>query len=384
MIEVTVIDWIILGFSGLLAIWGYAQGILVGALVLAGFGGGAVLGARIAPVLLSEGSGSPYAPLVALLMALTLGSLAAVIFEGLGNLLRRFIAHGPFAAIDSLGGALLAAALALGFAWVFGAVAAQTPQLSQFRQAVQKSVVLRELNQNLPPSGPILKALARFDPLPRINGPAARVPPPSSGISRSKAVRRASNSVVRVLGTACGLGVQGSGWVAAPEIVVTNAHVVAGEEDTVIQSASGGEKLAAEAVHFNRRDDLALLKVPGLSSKPLPLKNEAASGESVAVLGYPENGPFRIEPARLGTTSRVLSQDAYGAGPVDRLIVAFRGRVKHGNSGGAVVNQGGAAVATVFAASVKGDRGYGVPTPIVERALASASRTRVSTGPCTS
>src|SRR5205085_7840555 len=101
-----------------------------------------------------------------------------------------------------------------------------------------------------------LNALARFDPLPTIHGPAATVPPPSRGILGTPGVRDAGGSVVRVVGTACGLGIEGSGWVAGPGLVVTNAHVVAGENDTRVEVAGSAPGLPAETLAFNPHDDI--------------------------------------------------------------------------------------------------------------------------------
>src|SRR5581483_1287999 len=155
--------------------------------------------------------------------------------------------------------------------------------------------------------------------------------------------------VVRLLGTACGLGVEGSGWVAAPGVVVTNAHVVAGESDTTVQVGGAGANLPAQALVFDPHDDIAVLRVPGLSVPPLALASNPAAGTAVAILGYPEDGPFRAEPGRIGDTEDVNTQDAYGNGPVTRSITALRGLVRPGNSGGPLVDAQGRVDATVFA-----------------------------------
>ncbi len=133
---------------------------------------------------------------------------------------------------DGAGGAALIASVALGLVWVFGAVVLHAPGTAQLRADVQRSLILRSLNEVLPPSGPILHALDRVDPAPSIIGPATPVAVPDPAIAADPDVVGAEGSVVRVLGTACGLGVEGSGWVAGPGLVVTNAHVVAGEDDT--------------------------------------------------------------------------------------------------------------------------------------------------------
>jgi S1-C subfamily serine protease len=380
---VTAIDWVIILFAAGLALWGYRQGLVVGALSLAGFAGGALLGSRLGPELLSEGSESPYSPATALLGGLLLGGLVAVAMEGVARAARARWVRGTIGAhADGAGGAILLAALALGLAWVFGAVALHTPGARELRPAVQRSVILRQLNELLPPSGPILQVLNRIDPTPRIRGPEPRVPPPESGIASDPDVERAGRSVVRVVGTACGLGVAGTGWVAGPGIVVTNAHVVAGQDDTAIQTHDG-EELDATPVHYQPRNDLAVLRVSGLGASPLPFAASRSRGTPAAVLGYPENGPFAISPARLGETTSVISEDAYGRGPVTRRMTSFRGRVRRGNSGGPAVDATGGVVTTVFAAAVdsRPPGGLGVPNDVVEGALSRASRP-VDTGPC--
>jgi S1-C subfamily serine protease len=379
---VTTLDWIILLFVSVLAVYGYARGFVVGFLSLAGFAAGVFIGTRLAPLLLSQGSKSPYAPLLGLAGALLLGGVLASGLEFLGVELRRRIRIPGFGVFDGLLGAVLSAGIGFGIAWILGAVALQTPGASQLRDDIQRSVVLQRLNQLLPPSGPILNALARVDPFPAINGPRADVPAPTGAILRDPDVRAASNSVVRILGTACGLGIEGSGWVAASGVVVTNAHVVAGEDDTIVQEHGDGPHLTARAIHFDPTNDIAILRVDGLGAPALPLAPTAPPGTAGAILGYPENGPFDARSGRVGETQETITDDAYGRGPVRRLITSLRGLVREGNSGGPVVDANGRVLTTVFAATVGGPQGgYGVPDPIVRSALADARGT-VSTGPC--
>ena len=377
----TALDWIIIAFILLMAVWGYLQGLIVSALSLGGFAIGAFAGSRLGPVLLEGGSSSPYAPLFSLVTALMIGGLAAVLFEAMGEGIRRRLAFPLAGVIDGIGGALLVAALGLGLVWIAGAVVLQTPGARKFRKDIQRSFVLRELNELLPPSGPILNALSRADPFPSIRGPEANVPAPNRRILRDPQVRAAHESVVKILGTACGLAVQGSGWVASPEVVVTNAHVVAGEDDTTVQT-DGGPRLDAEAILFDAHNDVAVLRVDGLGAPVLRGHPRAPPGDPVAILGYPENGPFHASPGRLGDTRTVITRDAYGQGPVQRRITSIRGNIRSGNSGGPVVDENGEVVATVFAATIRGPRGgFGVPTGIVQSDLAAA-RGPVDTGPC--
>jgi S1-C subfamily serine protease len=380
---VTVLDWAIVAFTVAFAMWGYRQGLIVGLLTLIGFAAGAVAGSRGGPLLLSEGSSSPYAPLFAAIGALLLGAIVAVTVESLALGLRARLVRGRALRLaDGAGGAALIAAVALGLIWVFGAVALHAPGAARLRGDVQRSLILRRLNDLLPPSGPVLNALNRVDPAPSIVGPTTPLSPPDPAIAREPGVREASGSVVRVLGTACGLGVEGSGWVAAPGLVVTNAHVVAGEEDTTVTTLDGAS-LTATPVRYDPSNDLALLRV-GAPLDPLQIAPDPQPDTAGAVLGYPENGPYAVTPARLGDTSTVISEDSYGAGPIHRSIAFLRGAVRSGNSGGPLVDSRGRVMATVFAATTGGaPGGFAVPDDVVARALRGASNAPVSTGPCT-
>ena len=376
----TGIDWLILGAVVLLALFGWAQGFIAGALALAGFAAGAWVATRVAPLVLSGGRDSPWAPAFALAGAIVAGGVLAASFEGAGARLRARFRSPAFAAADGVLGAALTACVGLLVAWVLGAVALHAGP--DIRRDVQRSAILRQLNAVLPPTGPLLNTLRALDPFPRIDGPEARVAPPRGAITRDPEVVAARDSVVKILGTACGVGVEGSGWVARPGVVVTNAHVVAGQDDTRVLPRGSEPGLAARAVAFDPRNDVAVLRVPGLDAPPLDLVADPRPGTSAAILGFPLNGPYDVRAGRLGQTREVVSQDAYGAGPVRRRIVSLRGAVRSGNSGGPTVDGAGRVVATIFAATTSGPRGgFGVPNAIVRDALGRA-RGPVATGPC--
>jgi S1-C subfamily serine protease len=387
--RVTAVDWVIVAFCVLLALYGYAQGFIVGVLSLVGFAVGAFIGTRIGPLILPAGSHSRYAPLFGLLGALLAGGVLASGLEGIGLRARRLLRLPGLRTVDGLLGAALTACVGLGVAWIVGAVALDSSGSTTLRSDIERSAILRELNQLLPPSGPILNALARFDPLPSVTGPTALVPPPPPGIATAPAVRAGAPSVVRVLGTACGLGIEGSGWVAAPGLVVTNAHVVAGETDTTVEIGGNPPGLPAAIVDFDPHDDIAVLRVGGLNERVLPLARGAPPGTPAAILGYPLDGPFDVEPGRIGQTQVATTQDAYGNGPVQRSIEALRGLVRPGNSGGPLVDAAGQVVGTVFAAitgssgTANGD-GLAVPNALVRAQLAQAERRSgtVGSGPC--
>lgn len=379
------LDWIIVVFAALLAGFGYRRGFIVGALSFAGFALGAFLGTRLGPLLLPQGSASPYAPAFGLIGALLAGAILASGLEGLGFKLRRTLVLPGASLLDGLLGAALGAALGLGIVWIVAAVLAQGASVGGLRQDIQRSAILGELNRLLPPSGPLLDALARLDPLPQLAGPAPDVSAPLPRIGRLSAVRIAGRSVVRVLGTACGLAIEGSGWVARPGEVVTNAHVVAGEQDTTVEVAGRPPALPAQVIAFDPTRDLALLRVGGLGGvTPLLLAGEPASGSAGAILGYPENGPYDVQPGRIGRTQTVLTQNIYGQGPIARLLTPLRGRVRPGNSGGPLVSAGGEVLTTVFAGTIGGGTpgGYGVANATVRSLLAHAGSATVGTGAC--
>ncbi len=378
---VTVLDWAIVAFTLALGLWGYRQGLIVGALTLLGFGVGALAGSRIGPLLLSQGSESPYAPLCAALGALLTGALTAVAVESFALGLRAKIIRRPtLHRVDGAGGAALIAAVALGLAWVFGAVALHAPATERLRADVQASLILRSLNDVLPPSGPVLNALDRVDPAPAVAGPATPIAPPGETIVSDPDVLAAGDSVVRVLSTACGLGVEGSGWSVAPGLIVTNAHVIAGTEDTTVTTQRGVE-LEATPVYYDPGEDLALLRV-GADIPSLEISSRRPAGADAAVLGYPENGPYALTPARLGDTQVTISEDSYGHGPIDRTITALGGAVRSGNSGGPLVDDQGRAVGTVFAATTHGPAGgFAIPAEEVREALRRIAPA-VGTGPC--
>ena len=384
----TGLDWLIVAFALLMGFWGYQQGLIVGVLSLGGFAIGAFLGSRLGPALLPEGSHSPYAPATALAGALLIGGIVAVSLEGIALGLRRRLL-GPrgrrrgVAVAESAGGAVLLVALALGLAWLFGAVALNAPGARSLRTAVQRSAILRALNDTFPPASSLINVLHRIDPRVAVQGPSPNVAPPDSKIAQDPDVRAAGNSVVRVLGTACGLGVEGSGWIAGPDLVVTNAHVVAGESDTTVTPAGSTTQLDAIPVHYDPENDLSLLHVNGLGGTPLSLASNVQPGTAGAVLGYPENGPFTIAPARVGITGPVVTQDSYGRGPITRELTALRGEVRSGNSGGPLVDGAGRVMGTIFAATTQGKPGgYAVPNDVVAKALSDSSG-QVSTGACT-
>jgi S1-C subfamily serine protease len=273
---------------------------------------------------------------------------------------------------------VLGAAAGLAIVWVLGAAALLVPGHPGLRRAAQRSEIVSRLNDAVS-ARTLLSALARIDPFPSIvsAGPVPAAPDPS--VRSSPAILEAGRSVVRVTGNACGIGVEGSGWAAARDLVVTAAHVIAGETNTQVQTATGSRVLPAEPVYFDPRDDIAVLRVPALRVATLPTA-PARSGTPGALIGYPENGPLTTTPVRLGTTRAALSRDAYGHATV-RVQTILSGTVRHGDSGGPVVDRTGAVQAMVFAALKGQSAGLAVPSDKIRDALANIHG-RVSTRDC--
>ena len=175
-----------------------------------------------------------------------------------------------------------------------------------------------------------------------------------------------------------GAGSSGSGWVAAPELVVTNAHVVAGNDRVAIRQEGAWRGYEAEVVAVDETNDVAVLAVDEMDL-PVLTASEPEPGESVAIVGYPFGGPLDIEPGRIGGTSQTITRDAYGNGPVNRYITSIRGEANPGNSGGPVVNGEGEVVGTVFASAGYGGVAYSIPPAVVSEQLELAQARVAST-----
>jgi len=375
---VSTADWVVLAVIAVSSLYGLATGFLRGAFSLAGFALGAYLGARLAPELLRDAS--PYVPLVALGSALLLGSLMRGLAGLLAGVLRTSLGVIPgVRLLDSIAGLVLGLAAGVLLCWAVGAVLLYLPGQSDLRREVQRSAILSRLNDAFPPER-LIETLERVDPIGVLLGPPAIVPPPDAALAKDPDVIRASKSVVRVTGIACGLGIEGSGWIVRRGLVVTNAHVVAGIEHPRVDRF---DDLAytAVVVSFDVTNDLAVLRVTGLRGKPLALA-EPDRGTPVALVGYPKNGPLTRTPGRLGGTRKVLSRDAYDEGPVSREVTTLRGLVEPGSSGGPGIDAQGRVRTTVFARRPGERGGYGIPADLVRAALRDAGSRPVSATDC--
>ena len=357
------------------AYWGYRQGLSPGALSVAGFAIGAIVGSRLAPLLLDGGHEDPFAPAISLPAALLLGGVFAALLERLGFHLRVRIRRRTV--LDVASGVVLAVCVGVVAVWVLGTAAAQVDSL---KEPMRDSAVIEELNAALPPPGPLLNPKEkREDPLPALAGPRPNVGPADPSIRFDRDVRRAARSVVKVFVSSCGRLGSGTGWIAGDGVVVTNAHVVraTGPGAVDVKLRGRGRSHDAQVTYYDPLNDIAVLRVTGLSGVPaLRLAGQANPGTYVAALGFPESGPFRITPGRLGPTTRVVERD--------QTITLLRSAgTAPGSSGSAVIDRNGRVVTTLFAlrAGSQGRFLYGVPTTFTRRALRRAGPA-ADTGNC--
>ena len=363
-------DWIAIAIVLSAAVGGLRRGLVLSAFSLVGLAAGAYIGSRVAPHLLHGGSSSTWTPVAGLLGAV----LGAVLFQFAALTAGSFVRGGmrltALRAIDSAGGLLLGGAIGVAIVWVGASVALLSPGETGFRREVERSEIVKQLDSALPPRT-LLNLLDRIDPLPSVVGPRAPSLPPGKGVLRDPSIRAATTRIVKVLGTACGVGIEGSGWVAGRNLIVTAAHVVAGEQDTSVRIPGRLLPPGADVVVLDIHNDVAVLRVSGLDLKPLRLA-EPREGASVAILGYPLDGGLTATPGRIGRTATVLTQDALERGPVTRSITAVAGRIEHGDSGGPAVDAAGRVESMIFAAHRRSASGYGVPPSIIRSDLARA------------
>jgi uncharacterized membrane protein required for colicin V production len=383
-VHLNAVDWIAIAAVALSALAGMRRGLVVSALSLGGLVAGAYAGSRIAPHVLHGGSSSPWTGVAGLAAAVFGAVLLQTLAVVAGSFVRGTLHITPFRFVDSAGGIVFGLATGLVLVWVVGAAALLVPGQAKLRSEVRASTIVRRLDQAVPPNH-VLHLLARIDPFPSIAGPPPPAALPTPHIAANANVRRAAHSVVRVLGTACGIGVEGTGWFSRGDLIVTAAHVVAGEHDTSVEIPNSEfTPRRVDVVAFDPHNDIAILRLrqPALT-KPLVLV-PSVRGASVAIVGYPGNGALQASPARVGLTQVAIAQDAYGKGPVSREITSLAGVVRRGDSGAPAIDSSGAVEATVFASRVGPGRpgGYGVPASVVLRLLDSLGSNPVSTGAC--
>lgn len=370
-------------------VWGLREGLSRTGFTIAGVIAGAVAAFFLSPMIAAWVPYPALRPWSAALSAILLIVIGHLIGSTLGRAIGKLF-RGPLAIPDRLlGGAATVIVAALVVTTVAGSVGRLgVPLVSQ---AIAGSAVLRTINQLTP--DPVEAWLAEVRGtvadagIPVISdalgGGIPDVPDISTG---TPALDVAATSVVRITGNAyaCGIAQAGTGFVVADDRIVTNAHVLAGVEEAVIE-APDGQVVTGRIVYFDPIDDIAVVYAPGLGAGPLPLGETATQGERAAILGYPFGGPFVSGGAEIIDVFTAPIDDIYGTSRNDREIYSLAAEVREGNSGGPVLSLDGRVMGVVFARNAANDSvGYAMTTgelrPVAEAAPAMEST--VSTGEC--
>jgi S1-C subfamily serine protease len=391
---VYVADAVLILLMLVFAISGYRQGFVIGALSIGGFFSGALIGLQLGPLLANQFTDGGARLGVSLVVIFVLAVLGQTLAGWFGTRLRRAIASRPLQRIDDVGGALVSVVALLLVAWLIAVPLGSSPFPSLNRQ-IRNSAILNGINDLMPEQAQALSAGLRqtldTNGFPDVFGGLAptrtrEVAAPDSALARSPVVNQSHRSVVKILGAApsCSRRIEGSCFVYAAERVMTNAHVVAGTRDVQVETSSG--RLDGTVVVYDPERDLAVIYVPGLRAPTMPfVSRPAGTGASAIVLGYPLDGPFNAQPARLSDVSKITGPDIYNENDVTREIYTIRALVRSGNSGGPLITPEGKVLGVIFAAAAD-DRNVGFALTAAEAAgtaRAGESRTRpVRTGNC--
>jgi S1-C subfamily serine protease len=389
---VNVLDWCLVALVLAYAVSGYWQGFISGAFATGGLLLGGLLGIWVVPRLLGDAAPALWVSLAALFVVLICASFGQAVLQYAGSRLRDRITWQPVRALDAIGGAALSMVAVLVVSWALG-VAVSGASLPWVSKQVRESRVLGRVDDVMPPRA--VTALNSFNDVvgssffPRYLEPFAReritsVAPPPGRIARDPQVRAAAASVLKVRGeNSCNRGVEGTGFLYAPNRLMTNAHVVAGVRDPAV--IVDDQEVPARVVYYNEDLDVAVLAVDGLDRPFLRFDTGGEEREPAAVLGYPQDGPYDVQAARIRGKQRLRSPDIYGDGTVIREVFSLRSLVRPGNSGGPLVSDDGKVLGVIFAASVTdGDTGYALTAQQVQESAAqgATSDREVSTGRC--
>ena len=389
------IDLIVLGAMVGYAVAGYRQGVVVGALSLAGFLAGALAAMSFVPSLAEALEPGPRRTILVVLGVL-LAAWAGQLLGGLlGGAVRERLTLEPARVVDQVLGAvagLIAVALVL---WFLGG-ALRGSSSTAVSSAIARSRVLATVDTLVPTRLAALaddfrRSVADSD-FPRVFtgfGPEEIVPvpvPDSSVLDRDMLVE-VGRSIAKVTGNApaCRRGQEGSGVVVAPQRVVTNAHVVAGVRSPQVQIGGVGRMYPARVVLFNPQRDIAVLAVPGLLAPVIDRGGSLERGDDAVVAGFPNNGPYKAAAARVRGVVNAQGDDIYGRPGVEREVYSLYTRVEPGNSGGPLLEPDGDLVGLVFARSQNdATTGYALTLAEIDQDLRKGidATQRVSSGRC--
>ena len=384
-----ILDFLLLLIVVAFAVSGYRQGFVVGVVSFAGFLGGLALGFVVIPVFLDRMSSGLLPSVIALCAVLALAVVGQVLGSMLGAKLREAITWQPAQLVDAVSGAVVSVVAVLMVAWFLG-LALFTSSVPTVSDQVRGSSILKGMTQVLPSGATqwfnsFSKVLDR-NGFPQVFAPfqaenPADVPPPDQTLLASPVVQQTRASIVKIRGQApsCGKDIEGSGFVYARGKVMTNAHVVGGTRSLIVRQ-SNGRQYGATVVLFDPKRDLAVLDVPGLTATPLPFADDnnggvGKAGDSALVIGYPQDGPFHVDAARIREQIIATGADIYSNGNVRREVFSLFAQVQQGNSGGPLIATDGRVYGVVFAKSLEDrDTGYALTAKEVQ-SDADAGRT---------
>ncbi|SFP66212.1 Colicin V production protein [Amycolatopsis arida] len=391
------VDVLVVLLAVLAALSGARQGVVIALPAFLGVILGAVAGIKVAPMVveLFENPAARVAFAVATMVFLV--ALGETLGVWVGTKVKRGISSAKLSGADSALGAIVQGAVVFVVAWIIALPLTSVAALPGLASAINNSTVLGGVNSVMPrfahglPND--LRRLLDESGLPSVLAPFQQAPiteiePPDESLQSSPVVRQLRDSVVKIRGSApsCSRSLEGSGFVVAPQRVMTNAHVVAGTDEVAVETTAG--RFPARVVYYDPETDVAILAVPGFTAPPLRLSPEdAAAGDDAIVLGFPLDGPYTARPARVRQRVNLRGPDIYDEKTVQRDVYTVRGQVRSGNSGGPMVDERGRVVGVVFGASVEDrDTGFVLTADEVRPEIEAAPGfgARVSTGRCTS
>ncbi|MFJ5270481.1 MarP family serine protease [Streptomyces sp. NPDC088358] len=362
-----VLDILLLVAAVWFAIVGYRQGFVVGILSVVGFLGGGLVAVYLLPViwaaLTDDATVSTTAAVVAVVVVIVCASIGQALTTHLGNKLRRYITWSPARALDATGGALVNVVAMLLVAWLIGSALAGTT-LPTLGKEVRGSKVLLGVSRALPSRADTwfadFSSVLAQNGFPQVFSPFANEPitdvqPPDPALTNSPVAVRARDSIVKVMGTAqsCGKVLEGTGFVFGNRRVMTNAHVVGGVDEPTVQIGGEGRKYDAKVVLYDWERDIAVLDVPNLNAPALRFTTrDAGSGDNAIVAGFPQNGAYNVQPARVRGRITANGPDIYHRKTVRRDVYSLYATVRQGNSGGPLLTPDGKVYGVVFAKSL--------------------------------
>ena len=358
-----VLDLVLLGLAAVFAVSGYRQGFIIGSLSFIGFVGGAVLGAEFGPAISRALVGGPtQQDVVAVILLVSGAIIGQFVASSIGAYVRQTMTSPSSTTLDSIGGSAVSILSMLLIAWAIGSVLTASSFPVVVRQ-VDDSVVLGTMDKVMPSQAKTMfsefRRLLASGPFPQVfSGIGAAhlfaVASPDPAVVNSPGYQAARSRILKVQGTAlsCDRSIEGTGFVYAPQHVLTNAHVVAGVTQDQTVTTPDGHQHKAIVVLYDPQVDIAVLYVPGLKLPPLQFDDQAQAGDSAIVAGYPLDQGLTPAAARIGGTQTAVGPDIYQTGTVSRQIFEIRADVKPGNSGGPLLSPSGKVYGVVFAAAV--------------------------------